>query len=88
MCRWACGHTIRDHLKNDVTMERLKVENITEVQESKTGVVWPCEEAIPRIRRKKDSGDCTTWEKTKRKTEAEMDGLCQPRHESHRNDER
>ena len=30
------------------------------------------------------SGDGTTWEKKKRKTEAEMDGLCQPRHESHR----
>ena len=26
----------------------------------------------------------TTWEKKKRNTEAEMDGLCQPRHESHR----
>ena len=29
------------------------------------------------------SGDGTTWEKKKRKTEAEMDGLCQPRHESY-----
>ena len=28
----------------------------------------------------------TTREKKKRKTEAEMDGLCQPRYESHRND--
>ena len=27
-----------------------------------------------------------TWEKKARNTEAEMDGLCQPRHESHRND--
>ena len=31
--------------------------------------------------------DGTTWEKKKRKTEAEMDGLCQPGHESHQNDE-
>ena len=36
----------------------------------------------------KDSGDGTTWEKKERNTEAEMDGLCQPIHESHQNDER
>ena len=58
------------------------------VQESKTEVVWPRKETRPRIRRKKDSGDGTTCEKKKRKTEAEMDGLCQSRHESHRNAER
>ena len=63
-------------------------EHNREVQESKTEVVWPRKETRPRIRRQKDSGDGTTWEKKKRKTEAEMDGLCQSRHESHRNDER
>ena len=36
------------------------------------------------IRRKKESGDGTTWEKNKRKTEAGMDGLCQSRHGSYR----
>ena len=46
------------------------------------------EETRPRIRRKKESGDGTTWEKKTKKTEAEMDGLCQPGHESHRNDGR
>ena len=56
------------------------------MQERKIEVVWTRQEARPRIRRKKDSRDGTTWEKKKRKTEAEMDGLCQPRHESHRND--
>ena len=59
-----------------------------EVQESTTDVVWLRKEARPRLRRKKDSGDGTTREKKARKTEAEMDGLCQPRHESHQNDER
>ena len=59
-----------------------------EVQESKTDVVGSRREARPRIRRMKDSEDGNTWEKKKRKTEAEMDGLCQPRHESHLNDER
>ena len=59
-----------------------------EVQESATQVVWPRKEARPRLRRKKDFGDGTTREKKARKTEAEMDGVCQPRHESHRNDER
>ena len=54
------------------------------VQESATKVVWPRKEAGPRLRRKKDSGDGTTREKKARKTEAEMDGLCQPRHESYR----
>ena len=58
------------------------------VQESATHVVWPRKEARPRLRMKKDSGDGTTREKKARKTKAVMDGLCQPRHESHRNDER
>ena len=30
MSRWACGHTLRDRVRNDNTRERLKVENITE----------------------------------------------------------
>ena len=30
MCRWACGHTVRDHVRNDDTRDRLKVDNITE----------------------------------------------------------
>ena len=60
-----------------------------EVQESATDVVWPRKEARPSgLRRKTDSGDGSTREKKARKTEAEMDGLCQPRLESHRNDER
>ena len=63
-------------------------EHHREAQEGKTEVVWPRKEARPRIRRKKDSGDGTTWEKIKRKTKPEMGGLCQPRHESRRNDER
>ena len=29
MCRWACGHTLRDHVRNDDIMVRLNVENIT-----------------------------------------------------------
>ena len=28
MCRWACGHTLRDHVRNDDIRERLKVESI------------------------------------------------------------
>ena len=30
MCRWACGHTLRDHVRNYDIRERLKVQNITE----------------------------------------------------------
>ena len=30
MCRWACGHTLRDHANNKNIKERLKVESITE----------------------------------------------------------
>ena len=56
--------------------------------ESATEVVWPRKEAIPKLRWKKDSGDGTTREKKASKAESEMDGQCQPRHESHRNDER
>ena len=59
-----------------------------EVQESATQVGWPRKEARPIPRRKKDSGDGTTRGKKARMTEAEMGGLFQPRHDSHRNDER
>ena len=92
MCRWACGHTLRDHVRNENIKERLKVESIAEtvlrreVQESATHVVWPRKEAIPRLCRTTDSGDGTTRETKARKTEAEMGGRCQQRHESHRND--
>ena len=30
MCRWACGHTLRDHVRNDDKRKRQKVESITE----------------------------------------------------------
>ena len=30
MCRWACGHTLRDHVTNENIKERLKVESIAE----------------------------------------------------------
>ena len=88
MCRWACGHTLRDHVRNENIKERLKVESIAEVQKSATEVVWPRKEARPLLCRKKDSGDGTTREKKARKTGAEDCLMCQQRHESHRNDER
>ena len=43
MCRWACDHTIRDHVRNYNMSYRLKVENGAknrEVQKSKTVVIW------------------------------------------------
>ena len=49
-----------------------------ELQESASEVVWPRKGARPRLRGKTDSGDGTTREKKARKTETEMDGLCQP----------
>ena len=30
MCRRACGHTLRDHVRNYNTRERLNVENVSE----------------------------------------------------------
>ena len=69
MCRWACSHTLRDHVRNSNIAERLKVENITEWQKSETGVVWTCEETRQRIRRRNG----TTREKMKRKTESGME---------------
>ena len=30
MCRWTCGHTLRDHVRNENIKERLKVESIAE----------------------------------------------------------
>ena len=56
--RWRCvdehAETIRDHVRNYIIRQRLKVENTTEVQASKTQVVWTCKDARPRIRRNKD----------------------------------
>ena len=59
-----------------------------EVHESETGLVWIHEVTRPRIRRKKDSGGGTTREKKTRKVNVEMDGLCQPRHESYQDNKR
>ena len=62
------------------------VENITEVQESET-------EVFGHIKRRdqeyvgRQTGDGIAWDK-KIKTEAEMDGLCQPRHKSYRDNKR
>ena len=30
MCRWACGHTLRDHVRNENIKKRMKVESIAE----------------------------------------------------------
>ena len=30
MCRWTCGHTLRDNVRTDDIRERLKIENVTE----------------------------------------------------------
>ena len=73
-----------DHVRNDNIRETEGREHHREVQESKIEVVWTREDTRPRLLRKTNTGDGTTWEKKKRKTEAEMDGLCQPRHESYR----
>ena len=75
MCRWACDHTLRDHVRHDNIRERLMVESITEM----------CRKARLRLyehvkRRDQEYNS----DKKKRKTEAEMDGLCQSRHESYR----
>ena len=84
---------MRPHAKRPCEKRKHQGENEgreyrREMQESATQVVWPRKEARPRLYRKTDSGDGTTRETKARKTEAEIDGLCQPRHESHRNDER
>ena len=87
MCRWACGHTLRDHVRNDDIRKKLKVENITE-RGRKARLRW-----FGHVKRRDQEyvGRKTMvppGRRKKRKTEAEMDGLCQSRHESHRNHER
>ena len=71
MCRWACGHTLRDHVRNENTKERLKVESITE-RCRKARLRW-----FGHVKRRDQDyvGDGTAREKKARKTEAEMDGL-------------
>ena len=70
-----------------------KIENIVEVQESETKtmweyneVVWTCEETKTKLLGKTNSGDGTAWEKKRKKTNAEKNGLCQQRHESYPDD--
>ena len=76
-------------MRNDDIGEKLKVESITE----------RCRKARLRWfghvkRRDQEYVGRKTLEMgppgggKKRKTKSEMDGQCQPRHESHRNDER
>ena len=77
-------------MRNENIKERLKVEIIAE-RCRKARLRWfghVKRRDQDYVRRKKYSGDGTTREKKARKTEAEMDGLGQPSHESHRNDER
>ena len=69
-------------MRNDDIKERLKVENITE-RCRKARLRWF---GHVKWRDQDYVGRKITWDK--KKTEPEMDGLCQPRHESHRNDER
>ena len=71
MCRWACGHTLKDHMRNDNTRERMKVKNIRE-RCRKARLRWFGHVKRPRIHGKTDNGDSTTWEEKKaRKTEPE-----------------
>ena len=56
-------HTKRPCEKRGHQGETEGREHHREVQERKTEVVWPRKEARPRLCRKKDSGDGTTWEK-------------------------
>ena len=73
MCRWACSHTLRDHVRNENIKERLNVESIAE----------RCRKARRRwfghVKRRDDYvGRKTqeiTWKKKARNTEADMDGL-------------
>ena len=39
MCRWACGHTLTDHVRNDDIRDRLEVENIAE-RYMKARLMW------------------------------------------------
>ena len=69
MCRWACGHMLRVHVRNDNIRERLKVENITK-RCRKARLRWFGHvKRRPRLCWEKDSGDGTTSEKKARKTE-------------------
>ena len=86
MKMWA----LRDHVRNDNTRERLKVENITE-RCRKARLRW-----FGRVKRRDQEYIGRKTMETvppgrtlkKRKTEAEMDGLWQPRHESYRDNRR
>ena len=87
MCRWPCGHTLRDHVRNDDIRERL--ENITDrSRQARLGWFGHVKRRDQEYVGRKTLEMVPTWEKKAKKPEAEMYGLCQPGHESHRNDKR
>ena len=55
-----------------LTTTETEKDPLPTLHETETGLVWICEETIPRIRRKKDSGDGSTWQKKNRMTEAKI----------------
>ena len=66
MCRWTCGHTLRDHVRNVDIRKKLKVENITD-RCRKARLRWFGHEkrrGQEYVGRKTVDG--TTWEKKKR----------------------
>ena len=77
-------------MRNDNIRERLKIETTT-VRSRKARLRWF---GYVKRRDKEYVGRKTleivprTWEKKGRKTDEEMDGLCQPGHECHRNNNR
>ena len=61
ICRWVCGYTLRNHMRNDDIMARLKAEIITD-RCSKARLLW-----FGHIKRRdqeyvrRKTGDGTTW---------------------------
>ena len=89
MCRWTCSHTLRDHVRNGYIRERLKVETSQRgASKQACGGLDESRGETKNTSEKRLEMVPFTWEKKARKIEAEMDGLCQRGHESHRNDKR
>ena len=63
MCRWACGHALKDHVRNENIKERMKIEKITD-RCMKARLRWVGHvETIKRICGKTNAGDGTAREK-------------------------
>ncbi|XP_047471500.1 uncharacterized protein LOC125026939 [Penaeus chinensis] len=79
MCRWACGLTMRDRMRNDEIRERMGVTKIG-LRYRSARLRWFGKAKRGELHRKENAEHGTTGKERKRASEATVDGQHQGRH--------